>query len=327
MNKILSIRTFPRIHVTLIGMNNDGYRINGGIGFSINSPATNFCFTLSNKFMINDNRKSKLTEKELARLQNTLQNVKEYKKITKEFSCTIESEALPHFGFGSSTSIYLSCIEAFFLLNNVPYEREEIVTLSKRGGTSGIGINTYFDGGFIFDVGIKNENDELKPSSVADRKGKKPLVVYKGKLPDWQLGICILNNLRNKSGQEEIDFFDKNCPVEKKYIGDILYESIYGVTSAVIEHDYIAFCNSINAIQQTQWKYLERSLYGEELIILEKKIKLLGADCVGMSSLGPLLFFTGKNINEIIYSIEKDIPEIKCFASALNNEGRSIIYD
>jgi len=327
MDRKLLIKSFPRIHITLIGMNDNGYRINGGIGFSINSPTMNLNFALSEEIVINDKREKKFTEKELDRLQVTLKNIKEHNnKFSTGMSCTIESEILPHFGLGSNTSIYLSCIEALFLLNNVTYSREEIIALSTRGGTSGIGMNTYFDGGFIFDVGIKNENDTLEPSSIADRKGKKPLVIYRGKLPDWEVGICIPRNLREKSEQEEIDFFNKYCPIEKTYIVDILYESIYGVTSAIIEHDYNIFCKSINNIQQTQWKYLERSLYGTDIIELEQKIKQLGADCIGMSSLGPSLFFLGKNIDKIIANLRKETIEIECYSSKFNNQGRLITY-
>jgi beta-ribofuranosylaminobenzene 5'-phosphate synthase len=308
-------------------MNKNGYRINGGIGFSINAPTMNLKFALSEEIIINDKREKKFTEEELDRLQVTLKNIKEHNnKFFTGVSCTIESEILPRFGLGSNTSIYLSCIEALFLLNNVTYSKEEIIALSKRGGTSGIGINTYFDGGFIFDVGIKDENDALEPSSIADRKGKKPLVIYRGKLPDWKVGICIPRHLREKSEQEEIDFFKKYCPIEKTYVGDILYESIYGVTSAIIEHDYNIFCKSINTIQKTQWKYLERSLYGTDIIELEQKIKQLGADCVGMSSLGPSLFFLGENIDKIIESLREEMMGIECYSSKLNNQGRLITY-
>ena len=326
MGRELLIKSFPRIHITLIGMNDNGYRINGGIGFSIDTPAMIFDFGSSEGIEITDKRRRKFTEEELNRLQITLKNVRKQKKFVIGMSCTIESEILPHFGLGSNTTIYLSCIEALFLLNDVTYTREEIISLSTRGGTSGIGINTYFDGGFIFDVGIKNENDALEPSSIADRKGRKPLVIYRGKLPDWKVGICIPKDLRGKSEQEEIVFFDKYCPIEKTYVGDILYESIYGITSAIIEYDYNVFCKSINAIQQTRWKYLERSLYGIEIIELEQKIRQLGADCVGMSSLGPSLFFLGENIDKIIASLREEMMGIECYSSKLNNQGRLITY-
>ena len=326
MNNTLVIQSFPRIHITLIGMNKNGYRINGGVGFSIDTPITNLSFTSSRNIEIIDKREKMFALNELEKLHKHLMKIKNDNKLSNGMSCIIESDIFPHHGLGSSTSIYLSCVEALFLLNNVPYERERIVSFSNRGGTSGIGINTYFDGGFVFDVGIKNENDLFEPSSIADRKSKKPLVIYKGKMPDWNIGICIPYYLGSKSEQEEIDFFNKNCPIERTYVSDILYESVYGITSAIIENDYNVFCNSVNEIQLTQWKYLERSLYGQGIIELEQKIKQLGADCVGMSSLGPSLFFTGKKISEIINILENDITGIKNYISSMNNTGRKITY-
>jgi beta-ribofuranosylaminobenzene 5'-phosphate synthase len=307
-------------------MNNDGYRINGGIGFSINSPSTHSHFVVSDDININDKREKKLTKDEMDKLCTILKNVKEEKKFSNGISCNIKSEVLPHYGFGSSTSIYLSCIEALFYFNNISYTKEEVITLSKRGGTSGIGINTYFDGGFIFDSGIKNENDLFEPSSIAKRGDKKPLAIYKGKTPDWNIGICIPCYLKNKSEQEEIDFFRQSCPIDRKDVIEILYEATYGITSAIIENDYNVFCKSINAIQLTRWKLLERSLYGQGLIDLGQKIIQSGADCVGMSSLGPLLFFLGETIDDIIINLEKDNSGIKCYKSKVNNQGRIITY-
>lgn len=44
-NSAVKITAFPRIHISLIGMNANGHRINGGAGFAINSPELNFVFT------------------------------------------------------------------------------------------------------------------------------------------------------------------------------------------------------------------------------------------------------------------------------------------
>lgn len=326
-NSKKQIISFPRIHITLIGMNNDGYRINGSIGFSICNPKINVYFEESDNFEITDERKIKFTKQEKTKLQQVLIDAANKFELNKRIRYIIKSDALPHYGLGSNTAIYMSCVEALFMLNGIEYSQDDIVRCSKRGGTSGIGINTYFEGGFIFDVGIKNNEQLFNPSSIADRNGEMPLVVHKSKLPDWKIGICIPKYIQNKSEQEEIDFFKAHCPINKTSIESILYEAVYGITSSIIEHDYDVFCKSVNTIQSSQWKYLERLLYGEELIKLEQKIKSLGADCVGMSSLGPVLFFTGKNINNIIEIISNDIPETICYNSSFNNKGRIINND
>ena len=326
-NKMVKITSFPRIHITLIGMNNDGYRINGSIGFSITSPKIEIRFVVSDIVEVIDQREIKFSKDEKIRLQNLILSIAINLGFKENFKCIIQSNALPHHGLGSNTAIYMSCIEALFIINNAEYTSADIVYYSKRGGTSGVGINTYFEGGFIFDVGIKNYEQLFIPSSIADRRGNIPLVIHKCKLPNWEIGICIPRYIKNKSEQEEIDFFKSNCPIDRAFVEKILYEAVYGITSSIIENDYDIFCKSINTIQSTQWKYLERSLYGKELIELEHKIKSCGADCVGMSSLGPVLFFVGKNINDIITQINSDIPNATCYSTSLNNEGRIVYYD
>jgi beta-ribofuranosylaminobenzene 5'-phosphate synthase len=326
-NKVIKITSFPRIHVTLIGMNDNGYRINGSVGFSISKPKIDVDFEESNDIEIIDKREIKFAEQEKNRLYHVLMEATNKLSLKKKIRCIIKGYALPHYGLGSNTAIYMSCIEALFILNEIKYSQEDVIRYSKRGGTSGIGINTYFEGGFIFDVGIKNNEQLFNPSSIADRNGEMPLVIHKCKLPNWEIGICIPKYIQNKSEQEEIDFFKTHCPIDKISIENILYEAVYGVTSSIIEHDYDVFCKSVNTIQSTQWKYLERLLYGKELIKLEKRIKSLGADCVGMSSLGPVLFFTGNNINSIIEIISNDIPETICYNTSFNNKGRIVNND
>jgi beta-ribofuranosylaminobenzene 5'-phosphate synthase len=324
MNKNLIIKLFPRIHITLIGMNENDYRINGGIGFSINSPTLGCHFEPSDDININDSREINLTDDEKKRLFKTVNDIKYNNKFKNGMTCKIQGEILPHYGLGSTTSLYLACTEALYLMNNKSYNQGQLISLSKRGGTSGIGINTYFDGGFIFDVGIKNIDNKLMPSSSVQRMGKIPLIIHKTKLPDWNIGVCIPKYIKNKSEQEEVDFFKKHCPINKSHIENILYESVYGITSSIIEGNYDTFCQSINVIQSTKWKHLERSLYGNALLDLEKKIKYFGADCVGMSSLGPAIFFMAENIDDIIRNLSHEESSLKCYHAKFNNCGRMI---
>jgi len=326
-NKIARITSFPRIHITLIGMNSDGYRINGGVGFSISAPKINVYIEESKNIEIIDERELGFTELEKIRLQHVLEKSINRLGLKRRIQCVIQSNVFPHYGLGSNTAIYMSCIEALFLINDIKYSREDIVASSKRGGTSGIGINTYFEGGFIFDVGIKDNDKLFTPSSIADRNGKTPLVIHKCKLPDWKMGICIPKYIQNKTEQEEIEFFKTHCPIEKSSIENVLYEAVYGITSSIIESDYDVFCKSVNTIQLAKWNYLQRLLYGKALIELEQKIMSFGADCVGMSSLGPMLFFTGNDINRIIENVVSSFPEAICYNTSFNNKGRIIGYD
>lgn len=322
----LKITTYPRIHISLIGMNNDGYRINGGAGFSIANPALSIYFEESDVVDISDLRYERFTDFEKKKLVATIENSISKLNLKTSIKATISGEVLPHCGFGSNTSIYLACLEALFVMNNVEYDNLKIIKHSTRGGTSGVGINTYFDGGFVLDLGVVSQKKEFLPSSVAGRNGQNVLVLKKNNLPLWDIGICI-PDIPKKTEQEEIDFFVTNCPIEKESVYEILYEIIYGVTSSILDSNYKLFAQSINSIQSTKWKSLERSLYGIKLLELEEKLKSNGAIGVGMSSLGPTLYFLGEDIDNIIKNTKSFYPSCSFYKAKLNNSGRILYND
>lgn len=326
---MLKIKAFPRIHISLIGMNDDGYRLNGGIGFSIASPTLDMGFEYSDLIQVIDMREHGFIHDELDRLKNHLDNVIIKKKFKTGLRCVIyDGLVQSHVGFGSNSIIYLSCIEALFIMNKRSYNEQDVIALSGRGGTSGIGINTYFRGGFVFDVGVpKHKQRALAPSSAfMDRIEDKPLLMKSVTLPKWQLGICI-PPLEHKTEEEEKEFFQKNCPINKDAVEKVLYEAVYGITSSLMEDNFDVFCKSIDAIQQTKWKSLERNLYGKELMTAESIIRRAGAQCVGMSSLGPLFYFFGNDIDDIVRKVKMEVPSCICLKTTFNNSARILEND
>lgn len=326
MNKI-RIKSFPRIHITLIGMNRDGYRINGGIGFSLSNPCLSISFEISTETKIVDNRNPEMTDKEKDKIKSLLETTAKECGLVNKIKCVIENGVSSHFGLGTTTAISMSCVEALFVLNKHRYSRYDVVKYSNRGGTSGVGINTYFDGGFVFDVGIRNDGRLHMPSSVYNPKRIIPLIMKQCKLPMWKIGLCLPNYIKRKTEEEEVEFFEENCPINMNDVENILYESVYGITSSIMENNKTVFCESTNVIQKTKWKMLERALYGNELVELEMNLKQFGASCVGMSSLGPLLYFMGEDIQTIIKEIHSTHSDVICYEAMFNNKGRMIEYD
>ena len=326
---MLKIIAFPRIHITLIGMNREGYRINGGIGFSMASPTLDLGFEPDEGICVLDNRTQGFSKNELARLNKHLMKVMEDERLAEGFRCVIEDcQIHSHFGFGTSTMVYLSCIEALLIINKREYTNDDVVKLSGRGGTSGIGISTYFKGGFVFDTGVTNNAvRDLAPSSCFNGGDfHKPLIFKNISLPGWEMGICI-PPIQNKTEDEEKAFFDINCPIGQEAVENILYESVYGISSSLLENDFNTFCKSVDSIQETKWKSLERDLYGDELMMIESLIRKAGAKCVGMSSIGPLLYFFGDDIDGIVDRVNADLTGGKCYKTSFNNSGRILEYD
>lgn len=325
MNKVI-IHTYPRIHISLIGMNNYGYRVNGGAGFAISDPEMSLMFEIANSFSIIDNRKIGLTSGEVERWHRVMSECFKDNCFEYAYSCTINGNIPPHCGLGTCTSIYLASIEAMFLLNGKSYEEDTIIQYSQRGRTSGIGINTYFKGGFVFDIGVKNNRQVLLPSSVQKSLLPRPLMLYHGDVPDWKIGICMPSSVQTKSEEEEIVFFQNNCVQQLSDSYRVLYEIVNGVTASLIESDYSVFCDAVNNLQECYWKLTERKQYGIVTKKLENFLKTHGAHCVGMSSFGPLIFFTADNVQGILDSLYAKQYIQWGFVTSFNNQGRRIEY-
>lgn len=324
MNTV-KITAFPRLHISLIEMSRMGYRLNGGAGVSISNPKITMLFSVSDHFEIIDKRNKSINNDEKDRWCSILNECLEGNEFENRITCTINSNTLPHVGFGTGTIVYLASIEALYILNNSIPTREDIIKYSKRGGTSGVGIRTYFDGGIVFDVGAPNREQDIKPSGAMSFVVYPPLSIYKDKLPEWNIGVCI-PDIRSKTEKEELLFFQKITDSISNDAPQILYELVNGVIAALKEQDYRTYCSAINKIQKTSWKAAERTQYGNILVEYENYLYNLGADCVGMSSFGPLLYFHAENIQEVVARMNNRLEKECCFCTSFNNKGRIIEY-
>lgn len=315
----------PRIHITLISMHTNGYRANGGIGFTLEEPKGILTIDESKSFKFNDKRKFHLTGNEIEQLEKTLNKAKAYFNLRNNISVILEGEIRTHHGMGSGTAIRLGCLEALLALNKIYPERENLISFSNRGGTSGIGINTYFDGGFIFDLGVSQPRKQFLPSSKAHNPSP-PLVLQRVDMPDWKIGLCLPKALNTKTQEEEADFFRKACPINSSETYKVLYQSLFGAYASIREGNFKSFGESIIEIQKCEWKLKERLEYGPTLLEIENKLYKLGATSVGMSSLGPLLYFFAKDsaFNTIKAGINKQNCDL--WVTSCSNSGRQIKF-
>jgi beta-ribofuranosylaminobenzene 5'-phosphate synthase len=306
-------------------MGNAGYRVNGGIGFALNHPSLDICCAPSDSsgIQIEDRRAFPLESAQTQQLTALLSGFLKSNGVFAGASFTIKGTVPTHGGFGSSTAIRLACLEGLSLLFDLKTSREALVAASGRGGTSGIGINTYFDGGFVFDIGHPADGTEFSPSSA--KSGHSPSVALTQlPMPDWEIGICFPKRVPLKTQLEEQQFFLSHCPLATPDIHEILYHSVYGVTAAAKERDLDRFCEAVRALQHTAWKKGERALYGEPLQEIETAIYDAGAMAVGMSSLGPGLFFLGKNLSSVLPALQEKRPDCEWLLTSPRNSGREV---
>jgi len=328
MNSI-SIKVFPRIHISLLDMSSNGYRMNGGIGFFIKNPHLIVNIEYSPTLQIKDQR-SLVYQQDFP--QHTLkkwleQHILEH-HLKHSFKISIHGKASSHTGFGVSTSIRMACVEGIYLLQKKQVSENQVVQQSCRGGTSGIGVHGYFTGGLIFDLGHKQNKEELLPSRNREHNSHLPLLLKSVSMPKWEVGILIPHHIPTKTNQEEKIFFKKTCPILKEQVYESVYHSLFGILASVETQDKSNFCKAIKAIQTQAWKQAERKLY-PELTLIEEKLYEFGADAVGMSSLGPMLYFFGSNIESIVDKVKRSELNESCsaFKTDVRNQGREIIHD
>ena len=303
-------------------MHSGEYRINGGVGFAIDAPACNLVFDIAHDFVVDDKRSHPLADEEQAKLVSILQVEKQRWSFSKAIAIKINGSMPTHSGFGSSTAITLGCLEALHVLNDSMPSMTELIKTSGRGGTSGVGIHTYFSGGCVFDLGRVIEGKPHVPSHKAS-VFPLPLMLDHLPMPEWDIGICI-PPIPHKSQAEELAFFKRVCPIPKEDAYEAIYHALFGIYAAIREGNKVMFGQAVQAIQECAWKKAERSEYGAELMTIEQALYDSGADAVGMSSLGPGLFFLAEDVASVIEQMRQKMPECECLMTRPMNSGRKL---
>lgn len=325
INNELKLFINSRLHLILLSLHNGEYRINGGFGFAISAPKYNLSFAKSSAFSFVDHSKYPALIDESKRLLSLLSNEKSRLQFKYAFDVSIQGNMRPHAGFGSGAAITLACLEALHLLNGSKITQTELVAASGRGGTSGVGIHSYFSGGYVFDLGRKIDSSLFAPSHLNGNK-PPPLLLGQGPMPDWEIGICMPSAIPHKSQAEEREFFERTCPLPGDKVYETVYHTLFGLYPAIREADRSTFCDALKTIQNCAWKRAEREEYGKDLLEIEDEIYAAGADAVGMSSLGPSLFFLGDDVKRIVGAMRAARQDCEWLVTRPDNRGREIVY-
>lgn len=270
-------------------MHAGGPRKNGGIGFSIESPSAIIGAQLNDELNIKDERQRPFEQSELDQLIGDIDSIV-VENALEPAAITISGTIQTHVGMGSGTAIRLAMLEALFTLNGLSRSNNQLVEQSKRGGTSGIGVTSYFNGGMILDLGRPSDGLPSIPSSQSQKQLFPTPALPSLEMPPWPLCVCVPANIRGKTQQEEVEFFERTLPLSIEDSYRTCYEAVFGIYGSVKDRDYYAFCRAVSSIQTTAWKALEWNEYGSALQSLKGNLERAGVDCVGMSSLGPSLF-------------------------------------
>ena len=278
----MRIRTPSRIHITLIDLNGEIGRIDGGVGLALEEPCVRIKAKESGDIVV----------------KGESENFERYKSVAekfhKKFGCGIEIEILgdykAHVGLGSGTQISLAVGKAFVEINGIEMSVREIAEFVGRGGTSGIGVAAFEFGGFIVDGGHSvKEKSSFLPSSFS--KAKPAPILARYDFPDWDVYVFIPER-KGFFGRREVDLFRKNTPLRIEEVRELCHVILMKLMPSVVEGDLEEFADAIYRIQYLGFKRAEIKQYGDLIYKIIEEAKDYGA--VGMSSTGPTVYLIGE---------------------------------
>ena len=286
MRQHVVVRAFPRVHLTLIDVAGITYRRYGGIGFAIEILPIEVESTLSvsNELTFQDTPDAR-DETDASKLLDRLTEI-----LRAKFAVRVRSLPPQHVGFGSKTALLLAIGTSCNVLCGNPLKQDELKRISGRGGASGVGVNVFFHGGFIVDLGHPKSKEGTFVPSSARRASVAPIVAVRLPFPkQWQVHLFLPAGRRYASG-DEVAFFKQNTPIPGEEALRVLAAVYHGMVPAFMEGNLRLLKKAMAEVHATGFK--QRELQGQDpevryiLDLLNKHAHV----AAGMSSMGPLVY-------------------------------------
>lgn len=324
---IVRVSVPSRVHLTLIDLGCTGYRRNGGVGFGITAPRSTLVFAPHTAVDLRALASCGYLPAEIASLTERLERLMNQQQLTQGLHLAEVQLPARHGGFGTGTAVALASLESLFLLNDLNVDPKFLRDHCGRGGASGIGLSSYFSGGFIFDVGRRFNSAPIVGSDATDEVDEPPLEMARLDMADWPMGVLVPPGVSAISPEQERAFFSQRLPLPVADVFEVTYHALFGTLAAVQSCDYDAFCASINALQCCAWKRAEIDLYGQTVRAYAEHLTSIGCDAVAMSSIGPALIFWARDFDAVFAAAVCQYGASAVFRTHPDNTGRILSYD
>ena len=285
-----------RIHLGFLELDQTLPRFFGSIGLTV----SNFCFEVQ----ISKSKNLSIITEHKNLKKKTLEIFFKFKKKYNVNFCKINIRKIipSHVGLGSGTQFSLTIGYLISKLNNLNISIDEIALFLNRGNRSGIGVQSFKQGGFTIDIGKKKGTNNL------------PLKLMNIKWPqDWK--VILLFDLKGENifGENEANKFkDVNKRYRSKF--NYNYSTLFlKILPGIMEKDFESFAEGIQLIQNNMSEvfYKNSKKFSSKNInhifdYLRNK-KIMG---FGQSSWGPTGFIfceNSKKRNQLLNLIEKYI--------------------
>ncbi len=325
----IKLITPSRLHFGLIDLNGTIGRIDGGLGVALKEP--NIIIDVEKNH--NTGFKLNLIKSpgySISEIEQLVDNIIKSLNVENQISLTITSHIPAHNGLGSKTQLSLGISKAICLLNKIDKTPYELARLTSRSGTSRIGLSAFENGGFIVDGGHSFGNDAEKQTFLPSSASNAPPapVIYWDEVPeDWYFIIIIPKIKHGAHGSEELDIFQKSCPIPLDEVKTISHIILMKILPSMKEKQIESFGRGIYELQHIGFKKLEIKLQDEIVSRLIEFCMEQGASGAGMSSFGPTTFAIIKGaaqaqkLKQKIVTFMKNDFEADIFITTVNNQG------
>ncbi|MFQ5999011.1 MAG: beta-ribofuranosylaminobenzene 5'-phosphate synthase [Candidatus Bathyarchaeia archaeon] len=319
------VETPSRLHFSLIDLNGELQRIDGGLGIALQRPGFKVCASNANTLEISGKTSDRFTE--------TI--VKFAKAQGLEPKARIEIfETIPqHVGLGSGTQCALALGYALARLHGLELSPREIGGTMGRGSTSGVGIAVFEGGGFNLDgghrFGTHGDKVSFQPTHMSNASPAPLLLRYR--VPEeWRFVVAIPNVGLGKHSSEEVAAFAKFCPIPAAEVANLCRLILVRLLPSLVERDAKSFGQALSQIQDIGFKKTELELQDpivEELLHFFVEKGALGA---GMSSFGPTAYglvdeqSTAEQLAESVREFLDNRMGGDVFFSKVNNSGAKV---
>lgn len=286
-SSFVRVRAPARLHFTLVDMNGESGRLDGSVGVALASPALDLVVAQG------AGRRGEVRQFP-ADVGEELESILERLGLERTSIDAHVAEEIPrHCGLGSGTQWRLAWISALNRLCGLGLGPPECIASSGRGGTSGIGIHAFYQGGLLVDGGHRRgrEKSVFAPSAFAQGVSAPPLLARVPFPDDWRIVLYLPSSLRGLSGPEEQQFMTENTPLPKAECAAVAHIVMMGLLPALIERDLASFAQAVSALQDVGWK--RRHWLRPQLApMLAVRRAFARADIAGwgLSSTGPTVF-------------------------------------
>ena len=281
-----------RLHLGLIDCGNATRRLFGGLGLSIDGFFVRVTAFSAEKWSFSQpqtNNPDTRLEKEVYALLRRLE-----RQGAQPCRISVLETPPQHYGLGSKTSTLLSIAAGVARLSELDLNSEQIAVLTGRGGTSGIGVNTFFHGGVIADSGHNEPpyKRNFAPSSRRVGIGNVPRIISRIEAsPDLKI-LLYADRAADKvriQGNEELRIFRETMPLDDIENLRSLAAVYHGVIPALQENNTELLFESIRDLNTCGMKKIEVALQSLATRSFIRDAWGAALTC-GVSSFGPTVY-------------------------------------